>query len=147
MELPIYFQTQDCNYRLRQIRNCRNWLNTLIEREDCVLGEIYITFTSDEELLRINKEYLDHHFYTDIITFPYQEEGGPLHADIFISVDRAKENAKSFQVSFKDEIHRLLAHGCLHLTGYDDHSDEEKAEMRANEDKYLSLRPEFGITV
>jgi rRNA maturation RNase YbeY len=145
MEYPIYFQNQGINYRLRGIRKCREWLNAIIEQEDCMLGEIYITFTSDEGLLEINKQYLDHHFYTDIITFPYQEEGQPIHSDIFISVDRAKDNAQTFGAKPTDEVHRLLAHGILHLVGYDDHSDEEKAEMRAQEDKYLSLRSDFGF--
>lgn len=145
MDIPIYFQTQDISYRLRSIRQCRKWLSNLCEMEGYEIAEVYITFMSDEGLLGINKQYLDHHFYTDIITFPYQEEGQPLHADIFISTDRAKENARLFKTTFTNEIHRLLTHGFLHLSGYEDHSNEEKKIMRSKEDKYLSLRSNFDL--
>ena len=145
MGIPIFFQSQGTKYRLRDIRKCQKWLEHLTEQEGSALVEICITFTSDEGLLEINKQYLSHNFYTAIITFPYQEEGEALHSDIFISVDRAKENAKTFGTKHANEIHRLLAHGLLHLIGYDDHSEDEKRIMRSKEDKYLSLRSNFDL--
>lgn len=98
-----------------------------------------VVFLSDEALLEINKEYLNHDFYTDIITFPIEETELVLEADIYISLDRVLENATSFNVSYEEELLRVVLHGCLHLCGYKDKSLEEEALMRIKEDYYISL--------
>ena len=92
---------------------------------------------TDEELLDMNKTYLNHDYYTDIITFPHQYE--PIFAELYISVDRVKENAKSEKIPFQDELHRVIVHGLLHLCGYDDHSDVHIEKMRARENQALMI--------
>lgn len=96
-------------------------------------------FCSDEYLLEINKEYLDHDYFTDIITFDNSEEDNQLEGDIYISVDRVRENAATFHTDFDTEMRRVLIHGLLHLAGHDDTSEALKTAMRAKEDEYLRL--------
>jgi len=98
-----------------------------------------VVFLSDEALLEINKEYLNHDFYTDIITFPIEETELYLEADIYISLDRVLENSTSFGVSYEEELLRVVLHGCLHLCGYKDKSMEEEALMRTKENYYMVL--------
>ncbi len=112
------------------------WLSYLIKNEGQIEGEVSIVFVSDNALLSLNKEYLQHDYFTDIITFDYSEE--EVYGDLFISVDRVKENAKSIDVSFGEELNRVMAHGVLHLCGYGDKSDDEKKTMREREDFYLN---------
>ena len=116
------------------------WFNTVCESESRVAQEINVIFCSDEELLRINQEALNHDYYTDIITFDYCIEN-QVFGDLFISVDRVKDNATTLDVAFIDELHRVMVHGLLHLCGYADDTPELKAQMRHKEDFYLSLRP------
>ena len=104
------------------------------------LGELTFIFCSDEYLHKINLEYLDHDTYTDIITFDNADEDGTIEGDIFVSVERVKENAADLKIPFEDELHRVLIHGVLHLLGHDDTTPELKAAMRKEEDKCLSLR-------
>ncbi len=93
-------------------------------------------FCSDESLLAVNQQYLQHDYYTDIITFPYESESG-IASDIFISVDRIKDHANEFGQGFEHELHRIVFHGALHLVGFDDKEPELKAEMTKKEDEYL----------
>lgn len=118
------------------------YLKSLIysELKDC--GNISIIFCSDEYLLDINKQYLNHNYYTDIVTFDYGENS-VISGDLFISIDRVKENAADFDVTFKKELFRVVFHGILHLVGYNDKTDEEKKEMRRKEDYYLE-EVDFG---
>lgn len=95
-------------------------------------------FCSDNYLLEINKKYLQHDYYTDIITFPLSEN--PIEANVFISIDRVKENADLYKVTFEHELHRVMAHGILHLLGYNDSTHEEKQIMRQQEDSLLAQR-------
>jgi probable rRNA maturation factor len=95
-------------------------------------------FCTDEYLLNVNKEYLNHDTYTDIITFELSEKGQPLLSDIYISIDRIRENAKLFNVSFKQELHRVMFHGALHLCGYNDKSVNEMTAMKDQENRCLS---------
>jgi probable rRNA maturation factor len=108
----------------------------LIGNEGKKQGDLSIIFCDDETLLDINKQYLDHDFYTDIVTFDYVK-GGVISGDLFISVDRVHENAGIFKRPFTEELHRVIIHGILHLTGYADHSEEEKRLMRERENFYL----------
>ncbi|NQU88032.1 MAG: rRNA maturation RNase YbeY [Mariniphaga sp.] len=100
-------------------------------------GEITVVFCSDEYLLQLNKEFLDHDYFTDIITFDYCDNN-IISGDIFVSIDRIHYNAKKYNVGFNIELHRVLFHGVLHLIGYNDKTSGEKKEMRSKEDYYLN---------
>ena len=115
-----------------------DWITRIISSEGCELGQLDFVFCDDEKLLSINQEYLDHDTYTDIITFDYTQ-GSVLAGDIFISIDRVRENAKEFRVSFFEELLRVMSHGVLHLAGYADKSDEEKKLMRKKEDEKIKM--------
>lgn len=113
------------------------WISSLIEEENCKEGEINYIFCSDDYLHKINVDFLNHDTLTDIISFDYSV-GKELHGDIYISIDRVKDNAKDFKVDFQNELSRVMAHGILHYCGYKDKSDEESKLMRSKEDYYLS---------
>ena len=115
-----------------------SWLLSVIASEGKNLGEINYIFCDDEYLLSINQQYLDHDTYTDIISFD-TSEGNDLSGDIFISVERIKENAQQFNVSVDDELKRVLAHGILHFCGYKDKTDDEAKLMREKEDEKLKM--------
>lgn len=113
-----------------------HWIDKTIHNETKETGEISFIFCSDDYLMSINQQYLDHDYYTDIITFDYVEND-LISGDIFISVDRVNDNAEKFQVSFKNELNRIMIHGVLHLCGYKDKAVEEKKLMTSKEDYYL----------
>lgn len=115
-----------------------SWLTNVITSENKKEGEINYIFCDDEYLLKINLEYLNHDTLTDIISFDYSM-GNEIHGDIFISVERVKENASDFNVSFEDELKRVLVHGVLHYCGYKDKSEEDELMMRSKEDEKLAL--------
>ena len=115
-----------------------NWLTGIIVSEHKKAGKITYVFCTDEALLKVNKEFLDHDYYTDVITFDYVK-GKTISADIFVSLPRISENAISLNKDFNSELHRVLAHGILHLCGYNDKTDDEIQQMRQKEDFYLSL--------
>ena len=112
-------------------------LPLLISEESYVLGNITLVFCTDDELLELNKEHLSHDYYTDIITFDFTE-GKALGGDLFISVERVRDNAKTLQVTFEEELHRVCYHGVLHLLGYNDKSATEISIMRDKENYYLT---------
>lgn len=115
-----------------------SWLSkvTVIEKKE--MGDITLIFCSDEYLLKINQEYLDHDYYTDIITFDYSEDN-VVSGDLFISVDRVAENAQINKVDFMNEFNRVIVHGVLHLCGYKDKSEEDEKLMRSKENEMLQL--------
>jgi len=115
-----------------------DWYTNVSSQENKELGDVTIIFCSDDYLLDVNRQHLDHDYYTDIITFDYSDF--PLvSGDLFISVDRVKENAIDFNVSFEHELHRVIIHGFLHLCGYFDKSEEDELLMRSKENQALSL--------
>ncbi len=114
------------------------WLLEVIGSENRVLGDIAYVFCDDAYLLKVNQEYLNHDTYTDIITFDYTD-GNTIAGDIFISIERVKENAREFKVDFYEELRRVMAHGILHLSGYGDKSDEEAMLMRVKEEEKMKL--------
>jgi len=134
--MPIKFFNEDNSFNLKDRIKLKRWINSSILNEKRNLGLVNYIFTSDKYLLSINKEYLSHNYYTDIITFNYCEKNN-ISGDIFISIDTVKNNSNRFGVTFKHELHRVMIHGILHLIGYDDQNDEEKAEMREKENYYL----------
>lgn len=108
-----------------------------MEQEE--LWSLTFVFCSDEYLLSINKEYLNHDYYTDIITFNLANTGHPVEGEIYISLDRVKENAQKLNETYKNELHRVIFHGALHLCGYRDKTIEEQSKMRKKEDYYINL--------
>ena len=115
-----------------------SWLEDVIKTENKKLGEINYIFCDDEYLLKVNQDFLDHDYYTDIITFDYVK-GKTISGDIFVSLPRISDNAKNLVKDFNSEFHRVLAHGILHLMGYKDKTEEEITEMRQKEDFYLNV--------
>lgn len=142
----IHFFNEDILFKLQRPRKKSSWIRESIVREGKSLGELNFVFCSDEYLLKINIEYLDHHTLTDIITFDNSEEQGLIEGDIYISIDRVRENAVSFGTGFDRELSRVMIHGVLHLIGYTDKSESNKSVMRRKEDAYLSLQEELGST-
>ena len=135
----IYFHFLQGGFTLTDRTALKSFIEKLFKREKKQLLNLNYIFCSDDYLLEINKQYLKHDFYTDIITFGLSEPNEPISAEIYISVDRVKENARQFNTSFKREMHRVLFHGALHLCGYKDKKKEEVLLMRQMEEKYLNL--------
>ena len=119
----------------------KDWLINLITNEGKKAGEINYIFCDDEYLLKINQDFLDHDYYTDIITFD-QVRGKTISGEIFVSLQRIKDNASLISKNYEEEKKRVIAHGILHLCGYKDKTEEEQKTMRAKEDFYLSLKTE-----
>ena len=136
----INFFEEGISYNLKDKRKVRQWIKDTIAAEGYQLEELSYVFCSDAYLLTINQQYLDHDTYTDIVTFDNSEEKGVIVGDIFISIDRIRENSEKFKQTFVDELHRVIIHGALHLLGYKDKKPAEKQKMTEKEDFYLNLR-------
>ena len=130
---------EDTNFKFNRRRLTSQWLKFTAESEIKRIGQVNIIFCSDNYILDINQKYLQHDYFTDIITFDYCE-GNTLSGDLFISVDTVRENAIFYGTEFDDELNRVIVHGLLHLIGYDDHSEEDQKTMRSKEDYYLAQR-------
>ncbi|MDO5616374.1 MAG: rRNA maturation RNase YbeY [Cruoricaptor ignavus] len=117
-------------------KNTTIWLENIITQEQKKLGKINYIFCDDEYLLKVNQDYLQHDYYTDIITFDYVK-GKTISGDIFVSLQRVKDNATTLSKNSEEEFRRVLAHGILHLCGYKDKTDDQQKEMRSKEDFYL----------
>ena len=139
----ISFNIEIEKFKITERRKKKKWLNNLIFQENYKLLELNYIFLNDESLLKINKEYLHHDTYTDIITFDNSEKNKIIEGDIFISVDRIKENALLFHVSFETEMIRVMAHGLLHLCGYLDKKKKDIRNMREKENYYLEQYGKF----
>lgn len=135
----IHFHFLQGGFHLQERGFLKSFIETLFKKEKKKLSTLRYIFCSDEYLLDINRQYLQHDFYTDIITFGLSDPDEPITAEIYISVDRVRENAGQFSTSFKREMHRVIFHGALHLCGYRDKKKGEVFLMRKMEDKYLSL--------
>ena len=135
----VSYFTQDIKFSFPEKRRTSRWLKLVAESEIRRLGDISIIFCSDNFILDVNMKYLQHDYFTDIITFDYCE-GDRLSGDLFISIDSVRENALTYGTEFTDELNRVIVHGVLHLIGYDDHTKADIATMRAKENYYLSLR-------
>lgn len=137
----ISFFSEDIEFTLKDKAKVRNWIAETVKAEGFKrIAELSFVFCSDTYLLAINKEYLDHDTYTDIVTFDTSEDEDVIAGDIFISVDRTRENAAKFAVSDTDELHRVLIHGVLHLCGFLDKTKTDKELMTAKENEYLAKR-------
>ena len=135
----VSYYTEDTSFSFKEKRLTSRWLKFVAESEAKRLGDVAVIFCSDNYILDVNIKYLQHDYYTDIITFDYCE-GNRLSGDLFISVDSVRENAAFYGTEFADELNRVIVHGLLHLIGYDDHTEADIAVMRAKENYYLSQR-------
>ena len=134
--IRFYFESTDrLDLKKTEIKN---WLHQVISDESFELGDINIIMCSDEYLISINKEYLSHDYFTDIVTFNYCE-GGKISGDIFISIDRIKENSENYSTNFTNELYRVMVHGVLHLLKYNDKTEDEKKIMTSKENQYLAV--------
>ena len=133
----VYFFFQEVKFTLSKRNLLKEYIRQIFKREGKTLASINYVFCTDPALLEINRQFLHHDFYTDIITFDLSESEA-IQAEIYISVDRVKENALKLGVSFKAELHRVVFHGVLHLCGYKDKNKKERAKMRSQEDFYLN---------
>ena len=137
--MAIIFSVEEISFNLKEKNKIKRWIKNVIENEEKKLGEISYIFCSDEYLLDINQKYLEHNTYTDIITFDYIENLNIISGDIFVSIDRVKENSVKFKVTFEEELRRVLIHGILHLLGYPDKKPSEEKKMREKENEALLL--------
>ena len=129
---------EDTDFKLKNKTKIKKWLKLVAESEVFSLGAVSVIFCSDNYILDINQHFLQHDYFTDIITFDYSE-GEKISGDLFISVDSVRENSIEYGTEFEEELHRVIVHGILHLIGYDDHTDEDIRTMRSKENYYLSL--------
>ena len=141
MSQNIQFFSEQTDFNLPKQSDVSDWISLCISKKGKKTGSLNFIFCTDEYLLTLNKEYLNHDTYTDVITFNYVE-GETVSGDIFISIDRVEENASDLNIDFKHELHRVIIHGVLHLIGYSDKSPEEAQEIRGQEDFCLTLRSE-----
>ena len=135
--VTYHFEDTDFQFKNRKFNNM--WLKMVVESEIKKLGQVAIVFCSDNYILDINQRYLQHDYFTDIITFDYCDNN-LISGDLFISVDSVKENSLFYGVDFETELNRVMVHGILHLIGYDDHSEEDIKVMREKENYYLEMR-------
>ncbi|MGY3054479.1 putative rRNA maturation factor [Pedobacter sp. UYEF25] len=136
----INFFAVNANYNLPNKRKVKVWIKSAISAEGFALDEMNFIFCNDEYLLEINQKYLNHDTFTDIITFDNSETPKQIKSDVFISIERVKDNAKLFNINTYDEVCRIMIHGTLHLLGYRDKSKFEKIKMTEMEDLYLKKR-------
>ena len=142
MQSRIYFFKESVKFRFLKSVQITNWIKRVIRKEGRMAREINIIFCSDNYLLDLNRRFLSHNYYTDIITFDHSIEKF-INGEIYISVDRVKENAANLHLPFQTELRRVIIHGILHLLGYSDSTNAQKKVMRLKEDTYLSLLASF----
>lgn len=135
----ISYFNEDITFNLKGKLLNNRWLKMVMESEIKKAGDVSIIFCSDRYILDVNMKYLQHDYFTDIITFDYCE-GNRISGDLFISIDSVRENAIHYGVDFETELDRVMVHGVLHLIGYDDHSPEDIAVMREKENYYIQMK-------
>lgn len=136
--MEILFFTEEIDFYIENEDGIREWLQKVAADNHYHIGVLNFIITDDNNILKVNTKFLSHNYLTDIITFNYCQ-GKELNGDVYISVDRVKENAAKFSSNFNDEFYRVIVHGVLHLIGFDDHNEPDRKLMRHTEDKYLSL--------
>jgi rRNA maturation RNase YbeY len=136
----ISYHQIDIDFILPNKRLVSSWIRSVVGSENFSLIHINIIFCSDPHLLSINQQYLQHDYFTDIITFNQSDDEVSIEGDLFISIDRIRDNSSKLEIPFIQELHRVIIHGVLHLIGYDDLNAADKLAMREKEDSYLSLR-------
>ena len=136
----IFFFKESIKFRLSKRKQLKDWILEIIKKEGYSISNINFIFCTDSSLRKINKQYLYHDYFTDIITFDNSVLKKTIEGDIFISIERVIVNSKKFTSSFNDELHRVMAHGVLHLIGYGDKTKSQKTEMKTREDFWLKRR-------
>ena len=134
--MPVHFHNEEVSFSFNNKREVSLWLKSVVSSFQKELGVINVIFCNDQYLLKVNQTYLNHDYFTDIITFNYNENN-LISGDLFISIDRVKENAINQKMEFNVEIHRVIVHGVLHLCGLNDQSKQEKEIMRGRENLFL----------
>ncbi|MGB1040436.1 MAG: rRNA maturation RNase YbeY [Flavobacteriales bacterium] len=134
----MVFASENTDFQLNNEEKFARWIKFLIQNNQKIVGEINYIFCSDDFLHKLNVEHLNHDTFTDIITFDYTKSA-IISGDLFISIDRVKENSDTFNVEFQNEIKRVMAHGILHLLGFNDKSEEDIIEMRTKEEEAIAL--------
>ncbi len=135
----VHFFKEGVRFRLSNQAVLKQWIKSTARKEGFRLHTLNYIFCGDEYLLQMNKEYLGHDYFTDIITFDNSLERKHIEGDVFISIDTVQKNALRFETNLQDELHRVMIHGLLHLLGYKDKSVKDKKKMKAMEDKYLAI--------
>ena len=135
----IQFFAEEIEFNLPQPNKIKGWIKKVIEKESKSLTSLNFIFCSDEYLHKINTEFLNRDYYTDVITFDYSENPDEIEGEVYISIYRVQENSSSLQQNFQEELHRIIIHGVLHLLGFNDTSDIEQLAMRKKEEACLSL--------
>jgi rRNA maturation RNase YbeY len=138
--MAISFFAEGIKFRLPRPRSTASWIRDAIKKEKRRLNSLTIIFCPDAYLLKLNIQYLKHKTLTDILTFNFAEDEKSIQGEVYISIDRVRENAARYDKSLDEEVHRVIIHGILHLIGYDDKTATDKALMREKEEAYLSLR-------
>ena len=136
MKTSIELFSEEVDFLYEDKASLQDWILDILKKEDQTAHYINIIFCNDKYLLKVNQDYLKHDYYTDIITFQYEEK--PIEGELFISVDRVSDNANERNLPFSNELHRVIAHGVLHLIGFGDKSEEEIVTMRAKEEEHLA---------
>lgn len=136
--MPVFFHSEETDFLLKNKNLYKKWVKFVVESRDKKCGSINFVFTSNEYILEINRNYLNHNYFTDVITFSYNE-GKVIAGDIFISIEQVKINSSEIGILFYDELKRVMIHGVLHLLGIMDATDEERRGMRLAEDEAISL--------
>lgn len=136
--MPVFFHSEEIEFTLDKEKCIEQWISLFVEAEKFQVGDLNIIFTSNDNLLKINLDYLNHNYFTDVITFNYNTEN-KISGDIFVSIDQISINSEELGTAFFNEICRVMIHGVLHLLGYNDSSESEINEMRMMEDKALKL--------
>ena len=134
--MPVYFHSENISFTLKNKKITKKWISDIILDSGYTVGDINIIFTSNDYLLEINRKYLNHNYYTDVITFSYNTEK-LISGDIYVSIEQVTLNSRDLGVSSVDELNRVIIHGVLHLLGMDDNSDKDRDKMRSSEDRAL----------
>ena len=139
--MAVHYHTEDCRYRLPEKRRTSAWLNEVAAEEGYRMGEVNYIFCSAARLLEMNRQFLGHDYFTDIITFDYSDLKGEgvIHGDIYIDIETVRDNARIYGVSWLNEMRRVVVHGVLHLCGQKDKTPRANAQMHRKEDKYLKF--------
>lgn len=140
MPAVINYFSEEVVFKIPNPRKTARWIKNVVKKEKANINQLSYIFCSDALLIDINLRFLNHNTYTDIITFDLSDTQNTIDGEIYISIERVRENAKKLKVEFLDELNRVMIHGVLHLLGYSDKKIKEKQRMREKEDSYLSLR-------
>jgi probable rRNA maturation factor len=134
----VFFYFDDVTFSLRNRKRLKHFVAKIFKSKKKILGRLTYIFSTDRRILQINRQYLNHDFYTDVIAFDLSDTPRSVHGEVYISIDRVKQNANTFNVTISEELYRVIVHAALHLCGYRDKTASERATMKIEEDRYLA---------